>query len=317
MKASECFDEVLKGVATAERTLESFNRFKALPYEAKLIWTRVKIKQFYHATGGKICVAFSGGKDSTVLLHMVREIYPDTPGVFFDTGLEYPEIREHVKKFENIHWVRPKKTFKKVIAEYGFPVVSKEVSKHIEGARRGNKFHMDKLEEGKWLFMLDAPFKISDRCCYHLKKAPAKRIQKELGLYPLIGMRGEESRLREMTWVNVGENNISGEEKRSNPMLLWTDEDVDTYIEDNNIELAALYYNGYKRTGCMFCMFGVQHESVPNRFQKMRVSHPKLWSYCMRPPEEGGLGLQPVLDYMGILSGAEMVIPQEYLEEQE
>ena len=56
-----------------------------------------------------------------------------------------------------------------------------------------------------------------------------------------------------------------------------------------------LYTTGVNRTGCMFCMFGVQLEKEPNRFQKMKETHPKQYDYCMNK-----LGLSKVLDFMGI-----------------
>ena len=81
-----------------------------------------RIKQWYEAFDGKVYVAFSGGKDSTVLLHLVRSIYPNVQGVFIDTGLEYPEIRDFVKSTSNIEWIKPKLTFKQVIDKDAYPV---------------------------------------------------------------------------------------------------------------------------------------------------------------------------------------------------
>jgi len=52
---------------------------------------------------------------------------------------------------------------------------------------------------------------------------------------------------------------------------------------------------GEKRTGCMFCMFGVYLEPEPNRFQRMKRTHPAQWRYCMTK-----LGLAEVLDHIGV-----------------
>ena len=60
------------------------------------------------------------------------------------------------------------------------------------------------------------------------------------------------------------------------------------------------YTTGVRRTGCMFCAFGAHLEKCPNRFQKMRETHPKQYDFCMRPKEQGGLGMAEVLDYIGI-----------------
>ena len=76
----------------------------------------------------KIYNSFSGGKDSTVLLDLVRRVFPDCPAVFIDTGLEYPELRDFVKTIDNVVWLKPEMNFKKVIETYGYPIISKEIS---------------------------------------------------------------------------------------------------------------------------------------------------------------------------------------------
>jgi hypothetical protein len=52
---------------------------------------------------------------------------------------------------------------------------------------------------------------------------------------------------------------------------------------------------GLNRTGCMFCMFGVQRDKEPNRFQRMYYTHPKQWDYCINK-----LGLKEVLEYIHV-----------------
>lgn len=99
--------------------------------------TQQRIREWVQEYGTDgVYVSFSGGKDSTVLLHIVREMYPEIPAVFIDTGLEYPEIRKFVKTFDNVEWVRPEMNFKQVIKTYGYPFISKEVSNCVDGARR-------------------------------------------------------------------------------------------------------------------------------------------------------------------------------------
>ena len=54
------------------------------------------------------------------------------------------------------------------------------------------------------------------------------------------------------------------------------------------------------RTGCVFCGYGCHNEKEPNRFQRLKETHPKLWEYCMRDWNKGGLGMKNVLEYLGI-----------------
>lgn len=117
-------------------TAKRLKELQALPLDEKIAITKERVIEWYEHFDGKVYVSFSGGKDSTVLLHLVRELYPDVPAVFSDTGLEYPEIKEHVKRYDNVEIVRPRMTFKDVITTYGYPLVSKETADAIQYARR-------------------------------------------------------------------------------------------------------------------------------------------------------------------------------------
>lgn len=104
----------------------------------KVKMTKRRIQEWVDEFGlDGVYVSFSGGKDSTVLLHIAREMYGnDVKACFDNTGLEYPEIVQFVKTFDNVDIVRPKMNFKKVIEKYGYPFISKEVSECVYGARK-------------------------------------------------------------------------------------------------------------------------------------------------------------------------------------
>jgi hypothetical protein len=72
------------------------------------------------------------------------------------------------------------------------------------------------------------------------------------------------------------------------------------YGEIKTDEQGRYYTTGCDRTGCMFCMFGCHLEKEPNRFQRMKETHPRQYDYCMRPLDQKGLGLKEVLEYIGV-----------------
>ena len=284
-------------------------QMQALPLEVKILKTQQRIREWYEAWEGQVYVSFSGGKDSTVLLKLVRELYPDVPAVFIDTGLEYPEIREFVKSIDNTVTVRPMLSFNKVIAKYGYPVISKEQSGWLYDSRTGKtqkqKDRLSKVSE-KWWYLANAPFLISDKCCNVMKKNPAKKYEKESKRKAFIGKMAMESRKRTQDYLKTGCNAFEVKRPVSNPMGFWVEQDVLHYLKDFKVPYCSvygkiiksrntLYTTGESRTGCMFCMYGVHLEKGENRFQRMSRTHPKQYDYCINK-----MGLGEVLDYIGV-----------------
>jgi len=281
---------------------------QSLPLDVKVRITKDRISEWHRKHDGKVYVSFSGGKDSTVLLHLAREVDPEIRAVFVDTGLEYPEIREFVKTFEGVDWRKPAMSFRQVIERYGYPVISKEqacaISRYRNTKDPQQKYYRlhgwpggDKGKISyKWQFMIDAPFLISDKCCDVMKKSPLDRYAKETGRAAMTGMMAEESRGRITQYCRNG--GCFFQNKRNSiawPIAFWKEEDVWEYIRREGLPYSEIYDTGVTRTGCVFCMFGVHFDEGENRFQRLRQTHPKMWKYCIH-----SLGLGEVLTFLGI-----------------
>ena len=117
--------------------IQDLKQMQALPLNMKIKLTQSRIRQWVNEFGEDgVFVAFSGGKDSTVLLDIVHKMFPSIKAVYVDTGLEYPEIKQFVKGFNDVEIIRPDMVFKDVIIKYGYPMISKEVSECVQGARK-------------------------------------------------------------------------------------------------------------------------------------------------------------------------------------
>jgi 3'-phosphoadenosine 5'-phosphosulfate sulfotransferase (PAPS reductase)/FAD synthetase len=301
---------------------------RALPLEMKIVKSLQRIREWYGHWRGQAYVSFSGGVDSSALLHLVRSIYPDAPAVFADTGLEYPEIREFVSQHENVDVVRPEMSFREVIERYGYPVVSKEQARFIEEVRNSSSERLKDIRlngvlmpdgsrsrfgrlSGKWKFLLEAPFKISAKCCGIIKKKPFIKYERRTGRAMMTGESASDSLRRRTIYLQHGCNAFGMKRPKSTPLGFWTKDDILRYLRDFSIPYCGVYgdiaeENGKlhttveRATGCMFCMFGVHRDGTDNKFTRMKKSHQKLWEYCVYT-----LGLKDVLEYIGVPYGGE------------
>ena len=350
-------------------TKEDLKRFQAEGLDQKQQRSLAKISEWYSYWNNEVYVAFSGGKDSSVLADLCG-FWCSCIGatlylVFVNTGLEYPEIQKHVKNFAehlrkkyNIEVVleilRPKMRFDEVIKKYGYPMISKEVSLKVANARIGGVCASDfikgseretrcggRYSMAKYRPLLDTDFLTSNMCCYVMKKAPSHNYTKRTGRKPITAQMADESRLREQNWIRNGCNGFDLKTPISNPMSFWTEQDVLQYIKENNIPIASVYgeieyandpdqiriedfgiecegreklhLTGCQRTGCIFCGFGCHLDKSPSRFERLKITHPRQYEYCIGggeyneegiwQPNKQGLGMGHVFEVLNKIYG--------------
>lgn len=300
---------------------------QSLPLETKEPYSIEKIRaasDYAKSVGRELIVSDSGGLDSGVLVDLARRSGVPFRSIFVDTGLEYPEVRR-MAIARGAELIRPKMTYREVIEKHGWPVISKEVAMKIDrlrrpgpnnykrlyfhGLRLDGKFSKMSLLSKKWRYLLGADFKISDLCCNELKKKPLKAMQKNA--VAVVGTMADESINRQSAWQRTGCNSFSGSSPMAKPLSIWTKQAALAYTRDRGLPYASVYgdifesdifgglsCSGVERTGCVFCMFGiaaeVRKESM-HRFDRLRLSHPKLHAYALDV-----LGVSSVLDFLGI-----------------
>lgn len=307
-----CGIEHSQFISERRKTLKSL-RFMNL--QSKIIQTKYLIREAVHEFGlEKVYISYSGGKDSTVLSHIAKSMYPNILHLFANTTNEFPETLQHIKwekemNNTNLITVIPRDssgvvwTFKKVVECYGYPVFSKRISNAIRTYQhalsdRTKQNSIDYIERNFKKYNKYKELPISDKCCDKLKKEPLRRKAKELGLEcAILGILASESYQREKDWLEYGCNVFhKHKDNQSRPLSFWTDEDINEYINLYNLQIPTLYEKGYSRNGCMYCGFGAHLEDPNNnRYQKLKKTHPIQYNYF-------------VLNFRGLMSKFEIAI---------
>ena len=244
--------------------------------------------------------AFSGGKDSTVLLHLLLQHKKDIPVIYGNTTIEFPECLRFTKDLAkawklNYHEVKPEVSFWWVVEEYGWPLMGKTFG--VGGVAHKSsreQFFDDLMQEGRLTgqYKIQAEVPVSSACCTFLKERPSIKLQKQMGVdCVFLGILASESRQRMFNYLEYGEFYYTKSQKvhKAHPLAVWTDDDIWTYIKKYNLPYAKLYDMGYydefgewichKRNGCMFC--GMDLRFPNNHLSIMRRTHPKIWRFLM------------------------------------
>ncbi len=281
-------------------TLEELRERQSWDINKKIDHSLYTIENFLAGVDGMAYVAFSGGKDSTVLLDLVRVIDKTIPAVFCNTGNEWPDIVRFVRELKedpdyNIVELHPKKTCRQYWAQFGFPLISKDTAhklcymkKKPDGAvakaavREGSYFSVPK----KWRFLAEQDFFCSMRCCEALKHNPSEIYERKSGRHPITGVMAAESQSRQMSYIRKGGCNVFGKHTESTPLAIWTEKDIWDYIKIRELKIADIYYKGVDRTGCVGCGFGCQFKDDV-RFETLFRLYPKYYEMIMNYENNG------------------------------
>lgn len=281
-------------------TYDELKAWQGWGLDAKIEWARERIVRALE-TLGRPSVAFSAGKDSTVLLHLLRQYAPEIDVIYGNTTIEFPEcvkfaqwLRDEWKL--NYHEARPEVTFWWVVENYGWPLMGKTFG--VGGVAHKSsreRFFADLDERGELTgdYAIQAEVPISSACCTFLKERPSQKLQKQLGVDGVfLGIMASESRQRMFNFLEFGEWYRVESQKiwKCHPLAIWTDEDIWAYIRRFEVPYASLYDMGYwdqgrnewikhKRNGCMFC--GMDIRFPDNHLAIMRRTHPKAWNTLM------------------------------------
>ena len=163
------------------------------------------LQSVQHGYDGQIEVAYSGGKDSDVILQLAKEAGINYRAIYRNTTIDPPGTIAHVKRM-GVEIRRPKENFFQLVARKGFP-------------NRFSRFCCEILKE----------YKVLDKCIMGVRKSESSK---------------RNNRYNEPTECRFyGSKTEKNHVEAIYPILDWTDDDVLNFILDRGIKVAPIYYN--------------------------------------------------------------------------
>ena len=254
----------------------------------------------------KSYISFSGGKDSTVLSALFDIALPgnNIPRVYINTGIDYRAIYDFVKEFgerdKRLAIIQPSQNIRQMLEENGYPFKSKEHSQKVVLYQKSGetKTITNYLGKGtktsflcpnivKYNFTPEFKLKVSDKCCYKLKKEPAEKWAKENNRpITITGIRQEEGGLRQsVTSCAVFYDDTCKELHKFHPLLPVDDEFIDQFAQAYKIKFCSLYYPpfNFKRTGCKGCPYSIDLQRQLDIMTALLPQERKQCEYLWKP----------------------------------
>ena len=246
--------------------LDQLARLQALPLPKKIDMAVAIIERGKKETdSAPACVLYSGGKDSTVLLHLATRVYPRPLVMFNNTGLAEPRlvqfIRQRTRGLDFIETQPDEEAFTMWKRTKYWPLF------------------------GKRTFMVRCRacpgLRVSPvQCCYQLKEAPANRVMKDRGVRLAIwGNRADESARRKFMFCDSG--TLFKPKKypwhQCYPLAFWTERDVLTFLDEHEPDYP---HSISTEAGCWACCTDITR--TPNNIQRLFKADRGKFDYMIR-----------------------------------
>lgn len=281
---------------------------QGLPLQANIYKSIDTVEKFYEMYNGDIYLS-RGGVDSAVVQWLIsKSRYADKIECVCVASVEPVEnIRFNFQQGNTL--LKSYIPKKKVITDWGYPLVSKVVAMSISRYTRtkydwvkerrlngymgrNGKIIKDGAIPKKYQELIYAPFELSEKCCDKTKKKPLKEYEKQTKKLPMTGEMATESRDREKNYLKHGCIMHDKQRVKCTPIGFWRPQDVMECIYVNNIEIPTIYgkvekkedgtyyFTGEQRTGCEICGFGIMYDT--DRFERLKIRKPAIYKEMMQ-----------------------------------
>ena len=169
---------------------------------------------------GRVALVSSFGAESVVLLHLVSVIAPETPVLFIDTRMLFPETLEYQRK----------------LAE-SLPLCDVRTI-------RAAQPRLDFEDPDGTLHQFN-----TDACCHVRKVEPLERALKPFDGW-ITGRKRYQGSSREAVEFFEAEGDLR---IKVNPLAHWGREDLEEYMVENRLPRHPLVAQGYPSIGCAPC----------------------------------------------------------------